>query len=253
MKSLNSFADHAPKPDWVRLFFDKPNEYLADNALGPMQISIFRKFLSHATLIEKNVATSFTELIRKIGWNTESAWGLILIHLVYNNPQVRWYVEKMPPGEEFPRKSVEDMLMSLAITKKDSSSIIKAFKRLCDLPLGKKLNFGAVTDKGRNIDTLVRRKCTLEDNRVILYSLYKFAEVCEGYFQFTLSRLLDHSIESPGLSPSMIFGFDRNDMERFLNGLSAEYPEFINVTFTHDLDKISLREDKTSEDVLTLF
>jgi len=253
MKSLNSFADHAPKPDWVRLYFDKPNEFLADNSLGPMQISIFKKFLSHATLIEKNASSNFTELVRKIGWNTEQAWGLILIQLAYNNPQIRWYIEKMSPEEEFPRKSIEDMLMSLAITKKDASSIIKAFKRLCELPLGKKLNFGTVTDKGRNIDTLTRLKCTLEDNRVILYSLYKFAETCEGYFQFTLSRLLDHTVESPGLSPTLIFGLDRNDMERYLNGLSAEYPEFINVTFTHDLDKISLREDKTSEDVLTLF
>jgi phosphoadenosine phosphosulfate reductase len=42
-------------------------------------------------------------------------------------------------------------------------------------------------------------------------------------------------------------------MERFLNGLSAKYPDFINATFTHDLDKITLREDKTAQDVLTLF
>jgi phosphoadenosine phosphosulfate reductase len=42
-------------------------------------------------------------------------------------------------------------------------------------------------------------------------------------------------------------------MERLLNGLSAKYPEFINATFTHDLDKITLREDKTSADVLSLF
>jgi phosphoadenosine phosphosulfate reductase len=87
----------------------------------------------------------------------------------------------------------------------------------------------------------------------VLYSLYKFAEACEGYYQFTLTRLLDHTVESVGISPTQIFGFDRDDMERFLNGLSARYPEFINATFTHDLDKITLREDKTSADVLSLF
>ena len=42
-------------------------------------------------------------------------------------------------------------------------------------------------------------------------------------------------------------------MERFLNGLTARYSEFINATITHDLDKISLAEDKTAEDVLKLF
>ena len=27
MKSLNTFADHAPKFDWVRLFFDRQDEF----------------------------------------------------------------------------------------------------------------------------------------------------------------------------------------------------------------------------------
>jgi phosphoadenosine phosphosulfate reductase len=105
----------------------------------------------------------------------------------------------------------------------------------------------------KQIDTLTRCKSTLEDSRVVLYSLYRFAEACSGYHQFTLTRLLDHTVESVGISPTQIFGLDRDDMERVLNGLSARYPEFINATFTHDLDKITLREDLTSKDVLTLF
>lgn len=55
------------------------------------------------------------------------------------------------------------------------------------------------------------------------------------------------------LSPTQIFGFDRDDMEKILLGLTVKYPDFINATFTHDLDKITLRDDKTSEDVLGLF
>lgn len=42
-------------------------------------------------------------------------------------------------------------------------------------------------------------------------------------------------------------------MEKILNGLSVNYPEFINCSFTIDLDNISLRSDKTSADVLSLF
>ena len=42
-------------------------------------------------------------------------------------------------------------------------------------------------------------------------------------------------------------------MEQLLNGLSINYSEFINVSFTLDLDNITLRGDKSSEDVLTLF
>ena len=145
------------------------------------------------------------------------------------------------------------MLTDLGQTEKMAGAIVLAFKRLCELPLGTKLNFGTVTLKGRQIEALARGKSSLEDNRVILYALYKFAEACEGYYQFTLTRLLDHTVESVGISPTQIFGFDRDDMERILLGLTAKHPDFINATFTHDLDKITLRDSKTSADVLTLF
>ena len=91
------------------------------------------------------------------------------------------------------------------------------------------------------------------DPKVVLYSLYKFAEKCGNYYQFTLSRLLDHTIESDGISPTEIFGLDRETMEKILNGLSVNYPDFISASFTLDLDNITLKSDKTSEDVLQLF
>ncbi|NLC75515.1 MAG: phosphoadenosine phosphosulfate reductase, partial [Clostridiales bacterium] len=76
---------------------------------------------------------------------------------------------------------------------------------------------------------------------------------CGGYYQFTLSRLLNHDIDSDGVSPTEIFGIDRDQMEKLLTGLSVNYPEFINASFTLDLDNITLRSEKTSQDVLTLF
>jgi phosphoadenosine phosphosulfate reductase len=253
MKSLNTFEEHAPKPEWVSDFFERQNDFLKDNGLGPNQHTKFKRFLRDASLIDKNRITDFSELITRIGWDSGSAWGLILVQLVNQNPQIRWYAENLSANVSYSRSEVQDMLMSLALTEKMARAIIYAFGRLCDLPLGLKLNFGTVSFKGKNIDTLTRGKATLEDNRVVLYALYRFAEKCDGYNQFTLTRLLDHSVESAGISPTQIFGFDRDDMVRLLNGLSAKYPEFINATFTHDLDKITLREDKTSADVLNLF
>ena len=88
---------------------------------------------------------------------------------------------------------------------------------------------------------------------VILYSLYKFAEACGDYYQFTLSRLLDCDIDSDGVSPAEIFGLDRNQMEKILNGLTINYPDYINVSFTLDLDNITLNSEKTTQDVLSLF
>ena len=88
---------------------------------------------------------------------------------------------------------------------------------------------------------------------VILYSLYKFAEACGNYWQFTLTRLLDTSIESDGISPTQIFGLDREKMTKILNALSVNYSEFITVQFTLNLDTITLNSEKSSSDVINLF
>ena len=46
-------------------------------------------------------------LVKQIGWDTATALGLILVNLVYNNPQIRWYVENLPVGERIAREVVE--------------------------------------------------------------------------------------------------------------------------------------------------
>ena len=87
----------------------------------------------------------------------------------------------------------------------------------------------------------------------MLYALYKFAEKCNDYKEFTLNALLSDNIDRDGVSPTRIFGIEREAMIPILLGLSSRYPDFINATFTNDLDKISLKDDKSSEDVLKLF
>ena len=103
------------------------------------------------------------------------------------------------------------------------------------------------------MQSIIREPWSDPDPLVILYSLYKFADACGGYYQFTLSTLMDTAIERVGISPTEIFGLSGETMERLLNGLSINYPEFIKCSFKMDLDSITLREDKTSQDVLTLF
>jgi phosphoadenosine phosphosulfate reductase len=100
--------------------------------------------------------------------------------------------------------------------------------------------------------SVVRTPWQNPDPLVILYSLYKFAEACGDYYQFTLNRLLAHDIDSDGVSPTQIFGLERDQMEKLLNGLSVNYPDFITTSFTLDLDNITLNADKTSQDVLSL-
>ena len=109
-----------------------------------------------------------------------------------------------------------------------------------------------VREKNRAV-ALYRKPWSDPVPEVILYSLFKFAEACGDYYQFTLETLLDDSIERDGVSPTQIFGLDRDTMVRILNGLSVNYPAFISASFTLDLDNITLNSEKTSADVLQLF
>lgn len=249
MKSLNSFAGHAPKPEWLRSFFELKEAFFSEHTLGPMMYDMFRRFLRDASLNEKNHFTAFAELISQIGWETDVAQGLVLINLVAENPQIRWYVKNLDIGRTFPKNNVVEMLTTEGLSDKAAKFLVSDFKRLTIIPLGTNLHFGHVTEDGE----LVRTKCSISDLRVVLYGLFKFAEKCNDYKEFTLATLLNDSIDRDGVSPTRIFGLDREDMTPILIGLSAKYPGFITASFTHDLEKITLAEDRTSSDVLDLF
>ena len=248
MKSLNSFADHAPKRDWLVSFFELKDDFFTEHTLGPMMYDMFRRFLRDAGLNEKNHFTTFAELIDSIGWETDTALGLILVNLAMENPQIAWYINNMDIGYFYKKNQIEEMLVSLDVKPKDAKSIVKAYKRIVETPFGTTLNFGFVTD-----DDMVRSKCSISDNRVVLYALYKFAEKCNLDKEFHVSYLFDETVERDGISPVRIFGlYNEEELKSILLGLSAAYPDFINATFTNDLQTITLR-DKTSNDVLNLF
>ena len=131
------------------------------------------------------------------------------------------------------------------------NDIWSAYSRFTDLPFAD-VGLGFPHKDGGKFIGFTRTSWRIPEPKVILYALYKFSEACGNYKQFSLTRLLNHEIESDGISPTQIFGLDRTTMERILNGLSNNYPDFISVSFTLDLDNINLK-DKTSDDVLSLF
>ena len=249
LKSLNTFSNHAPKTEWLNEFFERLTDFLENNTLGRVQKPFYKRFLKDAGLIEKNETTKFSDIGKAIGWDTETFLGLIIVNLVANNPQIEWYVQKMDIGRAYRRCDLEDSLTADGQSKDNISSIINAFKRLTETPFGTVLHFGYITEVG----DLVRTRCSVSDPRVMLYGLFKFAEKCKDFKEFNLATLLNDSIDRDGVSPTRIFGFDRKDMTPLLLGLSARYPEFITVSFTHDLEKITLSKDKSSSNVLELF
>lgn len=247
--SINCFDSVLPKTDWFTRFFNERNDFWSSHGLGPNQVKTFKRFLKDAGLTVKNNFSELSELIDELGWETDTAWGIILTNLVADNPQIRWYVNNLELGRSYQRDTVISMLLESNSSKNVVKFVYSAFGKLVELPLGTTLHFGYVTEEG----DLVRTKCSVTDPRVVLYGLFKFAEKCNDYKEFTLAMLLNDSIDRDGISPTRILGLDREDMTPILLGLSARYPEFITASFTNDLEKITLAEDKTSVEVLDLF
>ena len=180
-------------------------------------------------------------------------------NLVYTT-EMNWFVKNVPFQEQITPDRLKFLLEPVmendtkGLGKRNISSALKTI--LVTTPLGADLGLGECdySERGENItlNHFYRKTWENPEPLVILYSLYKFAEACKDYYQFTLSRLLDHDIESDGVSPTQIFGLDRESMEKILNGLAINYPDFISVSFNLDLDNITLRNDKTAADVLNL-
>lgn len=247
MKSINTFGTHAPKTEWLVEFFDRKDNFLDENSLGPAQKPFFKRFLRDAGLISEGKTLPLTEKLASLGWDSTTSLGIILANISYN-PQFEWYIKNIEIGRFYTRKDLENVMLSNDITERNAKSVLGDYKRIVQTPFGLTLNFGYVDSE----DNYIRNKCHIGSPVVVLYSLYKFAEACGDYYEFTVNRLLNYNIDSDGISPTQIFGIEEDELKTILQGLSASNPDFVTAKFTHDLDTISLNKNRTPSDVLAL-
>ena len=245
-RSIDVLGSHAPKTDWLDGFFTRKKGFLLENGLGPEQRIRFKRFLNAAGLTNKDDVTDLALKLSTIGWDSLSSLGVLLANLSYN-PQFEWYIKNLDVGSSYTRTFLMDTL-KLENSEVTSRFVLNAYKRIVQTPFGITLNFGFVDSE----DNYTRNKCYIGSPLVILYSLYKFAEACDDYYEFTVNRLFNFHIDSTGISPAQIFGIEEEELKIMLRGLSATQSDFVSVKFTHDLDTISLNRNKTAGDVIAL-
>lgn len=233
--------------------------FIIDSGIGAIDRSVAGDRFS------KCIPTRFGKVIITLGAESQSAWALILANMAYT-PAYTWFIKALSSSRPYTTDEIKLMLEDVmeGDTKgHGKQNVIDSLKiAMATTPLGTDEIFAhcditSKTDRNGDekytLNSFSRSTWDSPNPLVILYSLYKFAEACEGYYQFTLSTLMDDSAERGGISPTEIFGLSRDTMERLLNGLSINHPEFISASFKMDLDSITLSPDKTSNDVLALF
>lgn len=251
--SLDRYAAHGPKIEWFKEFLRLGAKFKSENTLGNNQVPMFYKFLRDSGLVNGDLETRLAEKLRETNMEDEVIWSIILVNLCTTS-EVQWFIRNTNVSEA---TSQSKLISILSNTENVSVSALKsipvALKRISQLPLST-VGFGtSIKSSSEDGGALfIRTTWKNPNDKVILYSLYKFAEVCDQYYQFTLSDLFNDTIERNGVSPTQIFGIKREEMTNILTGLSINYPEFISASFSLDLDNITLRENKTSEDVLNL-
>lgn len=257
MGSIDRYGNMGIELDWVRSYFKSKDEFwTSPHDLGTNKVKYLKGFLNDAGITIKSKFAPFGSVIDHIGIESSDAWALMLCNLAYTS-EFNWWIKNIDFSIAHTPDTIYAMLDD-SMSKNSRLHIVSAYKNILisnpqlSIEIGLGVCDYTVKNDKRFLNSVTRTSWKNPNPLVILYSLYKFAEACGNYYQFTLSRLLNHNIDSDGISPTEIFGLDRNQMEKILNGLTINYPDYINASFTLDLDNITLNSKKTSQDVLGL-
>lgn len=284
MTGLDRYYSFGIKENWLRVYFDYEGTSSfwksdGDGEVPNKKKDAFLNFVKDAGLVDEDKSlkgkeykyikykpNKFAEKMFSLGVDDESMWAYLMCNLVYaeDSEEFRWFIKNIPFSETSTPESIKLRLDEVmendksGLGKRNICDALKSF--LIKTPFGKQLGLGSVIDYEEKVSSNGRETITLNyfvrgswknpDEKVILYALYKFAEACRNYRQFTLTRLLDTSVESAGISPTQIFGLNRETMEKILNGLTFNYPDLIEARFTLGLDNITLKSDKTANEIL---
>ena len=284
MTGLDRYYSFGIKENWLRVYFDYEGTSSfwksdGDGEVPNKKKDAFLNFVKDAGLVDEDKSlkgkeykyikykpNKFAEKMFSLGVDDESMWAYLMCNLVYaeDSEEFRWFIKNIPFSETSTPESIKLRLDEVmendksGLGKRNICDALKSF--LIKTPFGKQLGLGSVIDYEEKVSSNGRETITLNyfvrgswknpDEKVILYALYKFAEECGNYRQFTLTRLLDTSVESAGISPTQIFGLNRETMEKILNGLTFNYSDLIEARFTLGLDNITLKSDKTANEIL---
>lgn len=284
MTGLDRYYSFGIKENWLRVYFDYEGTSSfwksdGDGEVPNKKKDAFLNFVKDAGLVDEDKSlkgkeykyikykpNKFAEKMFSLGVDDESMWAYLMCNLVYaeDSEEFRWFIKNIPFSETSTPESIKLRLDEVmendksGLGKRNICDALKSF--LIKTTFGKQLGLGSVIDYEEKVSSNGRETITLNyfvrgswknpDEKVILYALYKFAEACGNYRQFTLTRLLDTSVESAGISPTQIFGLNRETMEKILNGLTFNYPDLIEARFTLGLDNITLKSDKTANEIL---
>ena len=262
MTNLDRYLTFGFRKSWLAAYFQNTDTFWENNTLGSKMIPACKKFLRDAGILSEGrdlVLTNIGKSLQTLGVDDTLTWAIMAINLSYT-PQMNWYVMNITPNISYTKDDILNLLPE-EIKQTVKRNIVDAYRGIMkETPLGDELRMGVLSMHGTTMKSIVRNEWETPDHIAILYSLYKYIEAnaeLDGernpeQYRCTLTQLFMKDENIPGVSPAHIFSLEREHLKKIVSGLAVEYPEFISISFTHDLENISLSPEKSSEDVLTV-
>ncbi len=246
MSTLSGFGRYLRfglRSEWLKDFMVKGNNWFSDNILGPKQVEAMLSWLRDAELIDskRKTVTPFYEHLKGIFEKDELlAFELVWINLFYNSAPVFWYLSRAPWGKAYSSNELKQMVENegLPITKRTISSGIDGLFNTFEA--NQYLQKLGVVSVVRHERERVALKMGTNDVHpaAVLYSLYRYA-IRKGYYNLTVKELYNESNSAYG-GPYVIFGVERQSLERLLRGMQEHYKGLVSVDLVADLDNIHL-------------
>lgn len=252
-KSISRYQNFGFRQEWLELFFESPINFWENERMGKYMLIGFKAWLKEAELTEKNAISGLGKKLQELGSDDIRTWGIIFINLAYASPIINWYAKNIMFANTYLANDLSILLGDdySPTTKKNALASLK--ETLKSSPIGWGLGQGDLEMKGKIINTITKLGWKNPDPIVILYALYKFAENSDKYYNFTLSSLLEDIENRQGISPTTLFGIERETLKQILQTLSHDYNDYIKVVFNKDLENINLDSNITSEEIINLF
>lgn len=245
---VQAYKTFGLRETWISDYLFNPEEFWADNVLGPAQVDGFKAWLRDANIIDnKNKFTSFGNVLKDIYTDApELSWEFLLTNLSYNSFIVNWFVNNVKPMQTYDKKTIVDTI-SDANTSAPIRTIENAVTALLQTfkysPLGEQFNF-AIDNK----PSYVRQEYSELSSIGLAYSIYRFAE----QLNTKSLRVSDFYQDNLQNSPVALFALSKESLEKGLRTLNSENNRVLIAELSMGLQHITLRDDITSENIIQI-
>jgi len=259
MSGINRYNHFGLRENWIPPLVDLRDNFFPwteNHPLGIKMVQSASAWFQQALLIQSKTRkpAPLVEVFSKYGSSCMLGWEFIWIALANNTVLIKWFILDTKINTTYPietlTRNLSENYPSLGqSTIKDGLTSLK--ETITRSPLGSNDGVAVVEIKGKIVKSITR-KAKAVNPLTILYGLYLIAGKTERG-SFTIRELLTADENSAYVSPIVAFGISADTFKKQCEGLKSKYPDYIETTFTHGNDELTVFPKKhTTEDIIRL-